>query len=66
MPLLDKQLVSENINAKVINASIGDTTSGGRSRSPGPAGAAQAKRRGDELGGNDALRGLPLDMTEKT
>jgi acyl-CoA thioesterase-1 len=50
----------------VVNASIsGDTTSGGRSRLP----ALLAQHRPSavviELGGNDALRGLPLDMTEK-
>ncbi|MGH8830660.1 MAG: arylesterase [Polaromonas sp.] len=67
--LLEKQLASEKENAKaahVINASIsGDTTSGGRSRLP----ALLAQHRPStvviELGGNDALRGLPLDMTEK-
>jgi acyl-CoA thioesterase-1 len=48
----------------VVNASIsGDTTSGGRSRLP-----ALLKRHKPavvvvELGGNDALRGLPLSMT---
>lgn len=66
VPLLDKQLISEKKNARVINASIsGDTTSGGRSRLP----ALLAQHRPTavviELGGNDALRGLPLDMTEK-
>jgi acyl-CoA thioesterase-1 len=48
----------------VVNASIsGDTTSGGRSRLP----ALLAQHRPAivilELGGNDALRGLALDMT---
>ena len=66
VPLLEKQLAGENISAKVVNASIsGDTTSGGRSRLP----ALLAQHRPSavviELGGNDALRGLPLDMTEK-
>ncbi len=65
VPLLDKQLALENKNARVINASIsGDTTSGGRSRLP----ALLTQHKPDtviiELGGNDALRGLPLDMTE--
>ena len=63
--LLEKQLVSEKKTGKVINASIsGDTTSGGRSR----LGALLATHKPSivviELGGNDALRGLPLDMTE--
>ena len=63
--LLEKQLASEKKTAKVVNASIsGDTTSGGRSRL-----AALLKTHKPsiviiELGGNDALRGLPLDMTE--
>ena len=64
VPLLEKQLASEKISAKVVNASIsGDTTSGGRSR----IGALLTQHKPTvvviELGGNDALRGLPLDMT---
>ena len=66
VPLLEKQLAGDKKNARVVNASIsGDTTSGGRSRLP----ALLAQHKPDtvviELGGNDALRGLPLDMTEK-
>ena len=62
--LLEKQLASDKKLAKVVNASIsGDTTSGGRSR----IGALLATHKPTvvviELGGNDALRGLPLDMT---
>ena len=65
VPLLEKQLTSDKKAVKVINASIsGDTTSGGRSR----IGALLATHKPTivviELGGNDALRGLPLDMTE--
>jgi len=64
--LLEKRLADRKIAAKVINASIsGDTTSGGRSRLP----ALLAQHHPDivviELGGNDALRGLPLSMTEQ-
>jgi acyl-CoA thioesterase-1 len=49
----------------VVNASIsGDTSSGGRSR----LGALLSQHRPShviiELGGNDALRGLPLSLTE--
>ena len=49
----------------MVNASIsGDTTSGGRSRLP----ALLAQHKPGiviiELGGNDALRGLPLNMTQ--
>jgi acyl-CoA thioesterase-1 len=65
VPLLEKQLSSDKKAVKVINASIsGDTTSGGRSRM----GALLTRHKPTivviELGGNDALRGLPLDMTE--
>jgi acyl-CoA thioesterase I len=63
--LLEQRLAREGIEARVVNASIsGDTTSGGRSRLP----ALLAQHRPThvliELGGNDALRGLPLEMTE--
>ena len=64
--LLEKQLASEKKNARVINASIsGDTTSGGRSRLPALLAQHQPATVVIELGGNDALRGLPLDMSEK-
>jgi len=64
--LLEQRLAREKITARVVNASIsGDTTSGGRSRLP----ALLAEHRPAvvviELGGNDALRGLPLDMTRQ-
>jgi acyl-CoA thioesterase-1 len=63
--LLEARLAQEKIAARVVNASIsGDTTSGGRSRLP----ALLARHKPAvvliELGGNDALRGLPLAMTE--
>lgn len=63
--LLEKRLAQQKSPARVVNASIsGDTTSGGRSRLP----ALLAQHKPDvvviELGGNDALRGLPLQMTE--
>jgi len=63
--LLEQRLAQEKVPATVINASIsGDTTSGGRSRL-----AALLKQHRPthvilELGGNDALRGLPLSMTQ--
>ncbi|WP_293221008.1 arylesterase [Ottowia sp.] len=63
--LLQQKLTAEKISAQVVNASIsGDTTSGGRARLP-----ALLKKHHPavvviELGGNDALRGLPLAMTE--
>lgn len=63
--LLEKRLKEQKSPAHVVNASIsGDTTSGGRSRLP----ALLAQHKPDvvviELGANDALRGLPLQMTE--
>ena len=63
--LMAQRLSAEKNPAKVVNASIsGDTTSGGRSR----LGALLTQHKPGvviiELGGNDALRGLPLDMTE--
>jgi acyl-CoA thioesterase I len=63
--LLEKRLASEKLAAHVINASIsGDTTSGGRSRLPALLKQHQPAVVVIELGGNDALRGLPLEMTE--
>jgi acyl-CoA thioesterase I len=63
--LLEKQLASEKKTAKVVNASIsGDTTSGGRSRLASLLKTHKPSIVVIELGGNDALRGLPLDMTE--
>ncbi|GAB3473031.1 arylesterase [Polaromonas eurypsychrophila] len=65
VPLLEKQLAGEKKNVRVINASIsGDTTSGGRSRLPALLAQHKPTVVVIELGGNDALRGLPLDMTE--
>jgi acyl-CoA thioesterase I len=50
---------------QVVNASIsGDTTSGGRSRLPALLAQHKPALVVLELGGNDALRGLPLAMTE--
>jgi acyl-CoA thioesterase-1 len=62
--LLERQLAQDKIAASVVNASIsGDTTSGGRSRLPALLKLHQPSHVVVELGGNDALRGLPLDMT---
>ena len=64
--LLEKRLAQEKIAADVINASVsGDTTSGGRSRLPALLAQHQPAVVIVELGGNDALRGLPLAMTER-
>jgi acyl-CoA thioesterase-1 len=62
--LLDQRLVQDKRSATVINASIsGDTTSGGRSRLPALLKQHQPTIVIIELGGNDALRGLPLNST---
>jgi acyl-CoA thioesterase-1 len=64
--LLEKKLALEKIAATVINASVsGDTTSGGRSRLPALLAQHKPAVVIIELGGNDALRGLPLAMTER-
>jgi acyl-CoA thioesterase-1 len=66
VPLLEQRLAHEKIPAKVVNASIsGDTTSGGRSRLPALLQQHKPTHVILELGGNDALRGLPLAMTEE-
>ena len=63
--LLEQRLAREKIAARVMNASIsGDTTSGGRSRLPALLAREKPTHVVIELGGNDALRGLPLAMTE--
>jgi acyl-CoA thioesterase-1 len=63
--LLEKRLADEKIPAHVVNASIsGDTTSGGRSRLAALLTQHHPSLVILELGGNDALRGLPLAMTQ--
>lgn len=63
--LLEQRLQQEKIAATVVNASIsGDTTSGGRSRLPALLKQHRPTLVIVELGGNDALRGLPLAMTQ--
>ena len=63
--LLDERLRARKLPHRVVNASIsGDTTSGGRSRLPALLQQHQPAVVVIELGGNDALRGLPLNMTE--
>ncbi len=64
--LLARRLPERYPNYQVVNASIsGDTTSGGLARLP----ALLSRHRPAvvilELGSNDALRGLSLDMTER-
>ncbi|WP_395137205.1 arylesterase [Schlegelella aquatica] len=62
--LLKQRLEREGVKAEVVNASIsGETTSGGRSRLPALLQQHRPTHVVIELGGNDALRGLPLEMT---
>lgn len=64
--LLEKRLAQEKIAATVVNASVsGETTSGGRSRLAALLAQHQPSQVVIELGGNDALRGLPLKNTEE-
>ncbi len=63
--LLERRLAQQRPGARVVNASIsGDTTSGGRSRLAPLLREHQPTHVLLELGGNDALRGLPLAMTQ--
>jgi acyl-CoA thioesterase-1 len=62
--LLQERLNREKVQARVVNASVsGDTTSGGRSRLPALLRQHQPSVVVIELGGNDALRGLPMSTT---
>jgi acyl-CoA thioesterase I len=62
--LMEARIAQDKLSAKVVNASIsGDTTSGGRSRLPTLLQTHKPSVVVIELGGNDALRGLPLSMT---
>ncbi len=62
--LLQDRIDQNKLAFRVVNASIsGDTTSGGRSRLPALLKQHTPQVVVIELGGNDALRGLPLDMT---
>jgi acyl-CoA thioesterase I len=63
--LMEQRIAAEKLSARVVNASIsGDTTSGGRSRLPALLKQHKPSIVLIELGGNDALRGLPLSMTQ--
>ncbi|MBL0946019.1 MAG: arylesterase [Hydrogenophaga sp.] len=64
--LTEQKLADEKLAARVVNASVsGDTTSGGRSRLPALLQQHRPRVVVIELGGNDALRGLPLSMTRE-
>jgi acyl-CoA thioesterase-1 len=63
--LLEHKLKVEKISATVVNASIsGDTTSGGRSRLAALLAQHQPTQVIIELGANDALRGLALQLSQ--
>ena len=63
--LLEQRLAREKVAAMVVNASVsGDTTSGGRARLPALLKEHRPALVVIELGGNDALRGLPLASTQ--
>lgn len=63
--LLEQQLGRDKSLWRVVNASIsGDTTAGGRARLSSLLKQHQPSVVIIELGGNDALRGFPLSMTE--
>ncbi|MGZ5132123.1 MAG: arylesterase [Caldimonas sp.] len=62
--LLGERLAREHPAASVINASIsGDTTAGGLTRLPALLRQHRPSLVVLELGGNDALRGLPIETT---
>lgn len=64
--LLEQRLQAEKRRVRVVNASIsGETTSGGRSRLPALLQQHAPALVVIELGGNDALRGLPMTMTRE-
>lgn len=63
--LMEQRLQAENINARVVNASVsGETTAGGVSRLPALLQQNHPKVVVVELGANDALRGLSLVSTQ--
>ena len=64
--LMSDQAVKETVKVRMVNASIsGDTSSGGLSRLPQLLKVHQPHVLIVELGGNDALRGLSMQMTQQ-
>jgi acyl-CoA thioesterase-1 len=64
--LLEQRLQHEGLRGTVVNASVsGDTTSGGKARLPGLLTRHRPAVVVIELGGNDALRGLPMSATRQ-
>ncbi len=63
--LLGAKLLAERPDVRVVNASVsGDTTAGGRSRLPALLEQIRPILVVIELGGNDALRGLDLNVSQ--
>jgi|TARA_B110000879_G_scaffold1247_1_gene1550 acyl-CoA thioesterase-1 len=61
--LLKSKLRSEKLPVDVVNGSVsGETTTGGLARLPAMLDSYQPELLILELGGNDGLRGLPLDL----
>jgi len=64
--LMSEQAAKEKVKMKIVNASIsGDTSSGGVSRLPQLLQIHKPHVLIVELGGNDALRGLSMRMTQQ-
>ncbi|HNR22247.1 MAG TPA: arylesterase [Steroidobacteraceae bacterium] len=65
--LLQKRLVSQGYGYRVVNASVsGETTSGGIARLPRALDLHSPQIVVIELGANDGLRGLPLDLSRRS
>jgi len=63
--LLERRLQQDKVDARVVNASIsGETTAGGRTRLPALLQQVKPDVVVVELGGNDGLRGLPVNAAE--
>ena len=64
--LLEQRLRRDGLRAAVVNASVsGDTTAGGQARLPALLSRHRPAVVVIELGGNDALRGLPMSATRQ-
>ena len=65
--LLQKRIAAQGYGYRVVNASVsGETTSGGNVRLPRALGLHKPQVLVLELGANDGLRGLPLDVSRRS